>query len=143
MNFRNLFSRKNIEKESLQEESSAEELFERFYDEDIVEETVEKEEKCEIVRKSEPRDFFWKNDGSDPKFVDKLINIWYAIMCFLWFIIGTITYAPILFISKKIDAIFNNKKKSILIASIIYGFIIIAILFLFCFNRGEANVQNL
>lgn len=135
MNFRNLFSKNKGEKEPINNENET-------FSEDIVEEVEDNEEKIEVSCKIEPRDFFWKNDGSDPKFVDKLIKIWYSVMCFFWFIVGTITYAPILFISKKIDSVFKDKKKSLIIASAIYGIIIFTILFLFCFNRGEANVQN-
>ena len=135
MNFRNLFGKRKSEKEALKDDNG-------FINEEILEEKEEDTENTDIVIKSEPRDFFWKNDGSDPKFVEKCIKVWYSVMCFLWFIIGTITYAPILFISKKIDVVFKDKKKSLLIACAIYGIIIFAILFLFCFNRENAPKQN-
>lgn len=140
MNFRNLFGKRKSEKEALKDDNG---FINEEISEEISEEKEEDTENTNIVIKSEPRDFFWKNDGSDPKFIERCIKVWYAVMCFLWFIIGTITYAPILFISKKVDVVFKDKKKSLLIACAIYGIIIFALLFLFCFNRGEAVQQDI
>jgi hypothetical protein len=74
--------------------------------------------------------FGWKEDRTD-KWLVKCAKVWFLIMSFAWFLGGSITFAPILFISNKIDVLFNDRKKSLTCGIIIYVAFISIIVFLF------------
>lgn len=63
--------------------------------------------------------FGWKEQKTD-KWLIKTAKVWFLIMSFAWFIFGTITFAPVLFISNKIDVLFNDRKKSLTCGIVIY-----------------------
>lgn len=73
--------------------------------------------------------FGWKEDKTE-KWLVKCTRFWYGIMSFIWFLFGATTFAPIIFISTKVNAIFKNKKKSLFCATAIYVFIFGIVAFL-------------
>jgi hypothetical protein len=63
--------------------------------------------------------FGWKEARTE-KWLIKAARIWYGIMSLLWFLTGCVTFAPIIFISKKVEVIFKGKKKSLIAGIVIY-----------------------
>lgn len=84
--------------------------------------------------------FGWKEQKTD-KWLIKSAKVWFLIMSFAWFIFGTITFAPILFISNKIDVLFNDRKKSLMCGIVIYVALIALIVLIFA-SRNGADVPQ-
>ena len=72
--------------------------------------------------------FGW-SESKTPKWIIKCAHFWYGFMSFLWFLLGAITFAPVIFIQKKIDVIFKNKTRSLLAAIVIYALMLAFIIF--------------
>lgn len=85
--------------------------------------------------------FGWKEDKTE-KWLVKCAKVWFLIISFGWFLFGAVTFAPIMFISNKIDVIFNDRKKSILFAIIIHTVLIALIVSLFVINRQPVEVTT-
>lgn len=77
-----------------------------------------------------PLDCFGMEEGKTEKWLGKCVKFWYCIMSFFWFLFGAVTFAPVIFISNKVNVIFNDKKKSFLASVIIYA-VCVALLFIF------------
>jgi hypothetical protein len=60
----------------------------------------------------------------------------------VWFIFGALTFAPIIFIQKKIDVVFKDKIKSFVVAIIIYALALGLIILLFATRNGD-KVQEI
>lgn len=67
--------------------------------------------------------FGWKEDKTE-KWLIKSAKFWCAVMSFGWFLLGAFTFAPVLFISQKMNVLFHDKKKSLFVGAIIYGLIV-------------------
>lgn len=67
--------------------------------------------------------FGWKEDKTE-RWLVLFAKIWYIIMSFIWFLVGAVTFAPIIFMSNKVNAIFSDKRKSLFAAIGIYALII-------------------
>lgn len=79
-----------------------------------------------------PLDCFGMEVGKTEKWLGKCVKFWYCIMSFVWFLFGALTFAPVIYISNKVNVIFKDKKKSLLCSVLLYGFFaFLAILFLF------------
>lgn len=78
-----------------------------------------------------------KADG----WLSRCAKIWHTIMSFFWFLFGALTFAPVMFISRQIDVIFKDKKKSLIIAAI-FHIIILILLVLFLGARMRACSGN-
>lgn len=116
-------------------ESENEALTEEMTEGDIVGES-EKE-----IKDNALSCFGWEEVKTE-KWLIKSAKIWYAIMSFAWFLFGALTFAPIIFISNKIDVIFKDRKKSILFAIIIHTVLIALIVSLFVINRQPVKVTS-
>lgn len=81
-----------------------------------------------------PLDFFGMEEGKTDKWLMKCVKFWYCFMSFLWFLIGAATFAPVLYISNKVNVIFKDKKKSLLCAVLIHSVFITLIFILFAFR---------
>lgn len=66
----------------------------------------------------------WGEDKVDAS-MQKLTKIWNVIASVLWFLFGSITFAPVLFMANKIDKFFDDKKKSFLISLSIYVIVLV------------------
>lgn len=81
----------------------------------------------------DPTVYYGWGDGKVDTWMQKLTKIWNVAASVVWFIFGSITFAPILFTANKIDKFFNDKKKSFFIATALYLFaiVILAIIIVF------------
>lgn len=77
--------------------------------------------------------FGMKEDRTD-KWLGKCVKVWFCCMSFIWFLFGTLTFAPVIFISNKINVIFNDKKKSLLFAIILHV-VILSLIFVLIFTK--------
>ena len=81
--------------------------------------------------------FGWEQEKT-PKWLKNCANVWYWLISFMWFVFGASTFAPIIFITNKVDVIFKNKTKSMLCAIVIYVVIVALIVLL----MSRKPVQN-
>ena len=73
----------------------------------------------------------------------KCVRIWYYVISFAWFLLGSMTFAPIIFISSKINVVFKNKRKSLLISALVYAIIFIFIISLIIFKTvSQSNIPK-
>lgn len=86
----------------------------------VDENKVENEEKESKKPTVDAFDCFGVSEDKAEKWLKKCIKAWYYIISFFWFLFGTITFAPIIFIRDNIDVVFKDKKKSLLCATIIH-----------------------
>ena len=82
--------------------------------------------------------FGWKEDKTE-KWLVKCARFWYGIMSFIWFLLGAFTFAPVLFISQKMNVLFHDKKKSLFVATLIYLGIILLIVLAFVIGRNPES----
>lgn len=71
-----------------------------------------------------PLDCFGMEEEKTEKWLGKCVKFWFCCMSFMWFLFGTLTFAPVIFISNKVNVIFNDKKKSLLCATLIHGLLL-------------------
>ena len=73
--------------------------------------------------------FGWKEIKTE-KWLVKCARVWYGVMSFIWFLFGALTFAPIAFMSNKVNAIVKDKKNSLLLGVAIYVCLICGIIIL-------------
>lgn len=91
--------------------------------EENVQQSVEKDVKIESredVSFNALTCFGW-SEAKTPKWLIKCARFWYAGMSFFWFVFGALTFAPIIFMQKKVDVVFNSRVKSFIAASLLYA----------------------
>ncbi len=71
-----------------------------------------------------PLDCFGMEEEKTDKWLGKCVKFWFCCMSFAWFLFGALTFAPVIFISNKVNVIFGNKKKSLLCAAVIHGLLL-------------------
>ena len=133
-----MFGRKETEKSSLEDMfKPIDDVLERADDEfgsDDFEENkeVQKEETAEknSCVPIKPLDCFGMEEEKAEKWLAKCGKFWVCCMSFLWFLFGALTFAPVIFISNKVNVIFNDKKKSLLCATLIHGLLLALVIFL-------------
>ena len=81
-----------------------------------------------------PLDCFGMAEEKTEKWLNKCAKFWFCLMSFLWFLFGALTFAPVIFISNKVNVIFNDKKKSLLCATVIHG-LLLALITVFVFVK--------
>lgn len=128
------------EKENAKEKRSLDDMFtpkeeDGVCDEEVVIEGDELVEVADEKKEAEnnvvkPLDFFGMEEGKTDKWLMKCVKFWYCFMSFLWFLIGALTFAPVLYISNKVNVIFKDKKKSLICAVLIHA-VFIALIFVF------------
>ena len=144
-----MFGRK--ERENRRLEDMYEPMDEEFI-EDGVEESdfdsleSEKEEKVDgndsfTSDPIKPLDCFGMDEGKTEKWLMKCVKFWYCIMSFFWFIFGALTFAPVIFISNKVDVLFNDRKKSLMCGMAIYIVVVALLVLLFTIGGGEDASQ--
>ena len=67
--------------------------------------------------------FGWKEEKTD-KWLIKCADFWYLVVSFGWFLFGAITFAPVIFISHKVNVIFKDKKKSLICGVAIHAVVL-------------------
>jgi len=66
---------------------------------------------------------FGYNESTTEKWAVNTMNAWHNVMTAIWIIIGSVTFAPITFIAKKIRVILKASWLAITISIIIYGLV--------------------
>ena len=100
----------------------------------------EKEEVVEIVAENEGEPIkalscFGMEEGKTEKWLLKCAKVWFCCMSFMWFLFGAMTFAPVIYIGNKVNVIFKNKNKSLLVASLIYGVFMVCLCVLIFVKR--------
>jgi hypothetical protein len=98
----------NAEKETIdiQEESIAEKQFEN----------------------TSPFRFFGMEEEKTEKWLTKCVKFWYCIMSLLWFFFGAVTFAPIIFVSNKVNVVFKSRKFSLLFSILLYIALVVCLI---------------
>ena len=145
-----LFQRKAEEKRSIEEiftpKDESEKEIEPSESDLVAEEETEiepieiKSESAEEFTENALDCFGWKEIKTE-KWLVKSAKIWYGIMSLLWFVFGAFTFAPIVFISKKVNVIFKSKKKSLFVGIGIYA-LIVAVITLIIIARTATNITT-
>ena len=81
-----------------------------------------------------PLDCFGMEEGKTEKWLGKCVKFWFCLMSFMWFLFGALTFAPVIFISNKVNVIFNDKKKSLICATLIHG-LLLSLITIFVFVK--------
>lgn len=129
-----MFGRREEEKRSL------EEMFTPVEDKVKIDECEsEKEEVVETVSENEsetikPLNCFGMEECKTEKWLIKCVKAWFCVMTFCWFLFGALTFAPVIFISNKVNVIFKNKKKSLLFATLMYSVFALVLVLLILFK---------
>ena len=137
-----MFGRKETEKRSLEDMfKPIDDVLERADDEFGSDDFVENKELHEDATTEKnscvqikPLDCFGMAEEKTEKWLGKCVKFWFCLMSFLWFLFGALTFAPVIFISNKVNVIFNDKKKSLLCATVIHG-LLLALLIIFVFVK--------
>lgn len=132
-----LFSRKPVEKRTLEDIiASKNEQIEADDDQSVLEFGDEVEDKTERekpnVKEQEiaplnPLDCFFMRGENSEKWLVTLAKVWHYVISVFWFLIGSLTFAPVLYLSYKSNLIVKEKKKSVIIGLIIYAIIVIVL----------------
>lgn len=86
--------------------------------------------------------FGW-SETKTPKWLIKCAHFWYGAMSFFWFIFGAMTFAPIIFMQKKINVVFNDKLRSFMVSSVIYiGFLALLVVLFLTRNNGTMSMPH-
>lgn len=136
-----MFGKKEVEKRSLEDmfkpmedaelsdEVSCEGEVVTDIEKDAVENTTEYN--SEPIK---PLSCFGMEEGKTEKWLMKCVKVWFCAMSFMWFLFGATTFAPVIYISNKVNVIFKDKKKSLMFAGLVHG-ILLLIVALFIFLR--------
>ena len=71
--------------------------------------------------------YYGWGDSKIDNLMKKLTRFWNALASIGWFLFGSITFAPILFIANKLNKFFDDKKKSFFISLFMYAILIVFI----------------
>lgn len=76
-------------------------------------------------------DCFGMEEERTEKWLLKCVRFWYCMMSFLWFIIGALTFAPVIYISSKVERFFDNKMMTYIWGCAAYAMILVALILIF------------
>ena len=134
-----IFNRKPIEKRSIEDiltpkdESSCEDDCELPRDDK--KEEVEKQD-TEIT----PIVCFGMEESRCDKWLLKCVKVWYYLMSFVWFLFGAVTFAPVIFISGKLNVLFKDKKKSLLVSAVVYTLALFVAVLLIIISKNNSDL---
>ena len=135
-----LFKRKE-EKRTIDDILTPKEAEEDTIDDENTEARQSMEKNGEVNLTDEPitaLDCFGMKEDKTEKWLLKCVKVWYYLMSFVWFLFGVATFAPIMFVSNKINVIFKDKKKSLIVSIGIYA-CIVAIIIICLIVRNSNN----
>ena len=141
-----MFGRKEREKRSLDDMfKPSDDVVESDHDE-FVSDDSEKEKEEQTNEKNScvpinPLDCFGMEEEKTEKWLSKCVKFWYWCMSFIWFLFGVLTFAPVIFISNKVDVLFNDRKKSLMCGMAIYVVFVTLIVLIFAL-RGGADASQ-
>lgn len=132
-----LFQRKAEEKRSIEEILTPKSESEIVAEEETEGEPITiKSETAEEFTNNALDCFGWREIKTE-KWLIRSARIWYGIMSFFWFLFGAITFAPIIFISKKVNVILKHKTKSLIFAMAIWCIFVGLIILMFVTRNLE------
>lgn len=85
--------------------------------------------------------FGWKNVKTD-KWLIKCAKVWYCIASFSWFLLGALTFAPVIFIRNKLKPIVKDDKICFIVSVAIY-LAFVAVLLFFVFTTRANNIKEI
>jgi hypothetical protein len=131
---------KREEAEMSANEEETEETAESEQDEELKEESAQEEfEEEESMEQSALKCFGWK-DVHTEKWLIKCVKVWYCVISFLWFVFGALTFAPIIFISRKLKPVLKDDLKALIASAVIYiGIITLISILLFTGNTDKVQ----
>ena len=83
----------------------------------------------------DPAVYYGWGEGKMDKKMQKVTEFWKGVASVVWFLFGSLTFAPVLFTAGKIDQFLNDKKRSFWSAAIIYSFSLSIIIYLLFFKK--------
>lgn len=140
-----MFGRKVTEKRSLEDMFTKDDSVfyenleedDEFFDDELeyAKNEITPDEILDEIKRSKgdpikPMDCFGMEEAKTEKWLSKCVKFWFCCMSFMWFLFGALTFAPVIFISSKVNVIFKEKVKSFVFATIIYCVISAIILLL-------------
>lgn len=137
-----MFGRKETEKRSLEDMfKPIDEVVESVDDEETTYD-IDEYQKVGNVGNTEknscvpikPLDCFGMEEEKTEKWLMKCAKVWFCCMSFFWFLFGAMTFAPVIFISNKVNVIFKNKKKSLLVSALTYSLFVLVFVLLILFR---------
>jgi hypothetical protein len=137
-----MFVRKETEKRSLEDMFKPNDEFIESVDDEAVSYDFEEYQDAGNVGNTDkkscvpikPLDCFGMEEEKTEKWLGKCVKFWFCCMSFMWFLFGALTFAPVIFISNKVNVIFNDNKKSFLCATVIHG-LLLALIIVFVFIK--------
>lgn len=87
-------------------------------------------------------DCFGISENKTEKWLSNCVKVWYYAISFLWFFFGAVTFAPIIFVSNKVNVLFKDKKKSLLCGAIIHIVLICLIIIFFVTRHTPTNIPT-
>lgn len=90
----------------------------------------DKKEK-KVSKPINPLDCFGMEEERTEKWLLKCVRFWYCTMSFIWFIIGALTFAPVIYISSKVERFFDNKLMTYIWGCAAYALILALLILVF------------
>ena len=87
------------------------------------------EEKSEIETLNPIRCFGMSEEKAE-KWLMCCIKVWHYVMLLMWFSVGAVTFAPVLFITYNVNVLFKNKRKSLMCGIVTYAILLALIIVL-------------
>lgn len=82
---------------------------------------AEKEEKeAHFNNKKSACECFGYNETTTEKWAVNIMAFWHNVLTALWIILGTVTFAPVTFVAKKLSVIIKNTWLAVIVAVLIY-----------------------
>lgn len=137
-----MFGRKETEKRSLEDMFTPRDEVSECSDDEVIPDDFEENKKQpdEVTTEKNsgvpinPLDCFGMEEVKTDKWLGKCVKFWFYCMSFAWFVFGALTFAPVIFISNKVNVIFKDNKKSLLCATLIHG-LLLALIIVFVFVK--------
>lgn len=85
---------------------------------------------------------FGMQNGNTEKWMTKCVKIWYYVISFIWFMFGAITFAPVIFISKKIEVFFKKRSQALLVAFLVWVSVVGLIITINITNRTKLSNES-
>jgi hypothetical protein len=83
----------------------------------------------------DPSVYYGWGDGKMDCKMKKVTELWKVVASIVWFLFGSLTFAPVLFTAGKINQFINNKKRAFWASMIIYSLSTVALVYLLFFIK--------
>ena len=100
-------------------------------EEELILKTAKVQKERKPSKPINPLDCFGMEEDRTEKWLLKCVRFWYCVMSFLWFIIGALTFAPVIYISSKVERFFDNKTMTYIWGCAAYAMILALLILVF------------